>query len=63
MTIDQETKCDHGPSALFPEVEQCPAKPIEYIFGQPFCKTHADAMRNIHLQGIRHQERHNRGEL
>lgn len=50
MTIDQETKCSTGPSELFANVAQCPRKPYEYIFGDPYCKECADTLRDLHVK-------------
>jgi hypothetical protein len=48
MRIENEKQCSTQPSQLFPEVRSCPNKPTEYIFGDPYCKSCADKLREIH---------------
>jgi len=47
MTED-DMKCTQGPTEVFPDTPQCLNKPVEYIFGDPYCKECADKLRKIH---------------
>lgn len=42
-------KCTTGTSKLFPQ-KQCKNKVVEYLFGDPYCKSCADELRKVHKQ-------------
>jgi len=59
-SINDEKKCACGPSKLWPETKQCERKPVQYMFGDPYCQECFDKFVKIHGDMISKQNKNPR---